>query len=70
MRGAVATDSRAQTIAPPTMGVGEEHREMAMTRKQWLLSSVVAFTTLVATAAGAGSIENYSPGTAARLENP
>ena len=43
---------------------------MAMTRKQWLLSSVVAFTTLVSTAAGAGSIENYSPVTAARLENP
>ena len=52
------------------MGVGEEHREMAMTRKQWLLSSAVAFTTLVSTAAGAGSIEKYSPVTAARLENP
>ena len=43
---------------------------MAMTRKQWLLSTVVAFTTLVSTAAVAGSIDNYSPVTTARLENP
>src|ERR1700746_53702 len=53
--------------------VGEEikHREIAsMTRKQWLFSTFVAFTTFVSTAAGAGSIENYSPVTAARLENP
>ena len=41
-----------------------------MTRKQWLLSSVVAFTTLVSTAVVAGPIENYSPVTSARLENP
>ena len=41
-----------------------------MTRKQWLLSSVVAFTTLVSTAVIAGPIENYSPVTSARLENP
>ena len=41
-----------------------------MTRKQWLLSTVVAFTTLVSTAAVAGSIDNYSPVTTARLENP
>jgi alcohol dehydrogenase (cytochrome c) len=43
---------------------------MSMTRKQWLLSGVVAFTGLVSTAAGAGPIENYSPVTPARLENP
>jgi len=41
-----------------------------MTRKQWFLSSFVAFTTLVSTAAVAGPIENYSPVTSARLENP
>jgi alcohol dehydrogenase (cytochrome c) len=51
--------------------VGEEkkHREMA-SRKQWLLSGCVAFTTLISTAAVAGPIENYSPVTQARLENP
>jgi alcohol dehydrogenase (cytochrome c) len=41
-----------------------------MTIKQWLLSSSVAFTCLASTAAIAGSIENYSAVTAARLENP
>jgi alcohol dehydrogenase (cytochrome c) len=41
-----------------------------MTIKQWLLSSSVAFTCLVSTAAVAGSIENYSLVTAPRLENP
>ena len=41
-----------------------------MTTKQWLLSSSVAFTCLVSAAAGAGPIENYSPVTSARLENP
>ena len=41
-----------------------------MNRKQWLLSSCVAFTTLISTAAVAGSIESYSPVTQARLENP
>jgi len=41
-----------------------------MTMKQWLLSSSVALTCLVSTAAVAGSIGNYSPVTAARLENP
>src|SRR2546430_13089316 len=41
-----------------------------MTRKQWFLSSFVAFTTLVSTAAVAGPIENYSPVTADRLTNP
>ncbi len=41
-----------------------------MTRKQWLLSSFVAFTCLVSTAAFAGPIENYSAVTQARLENP
>ena len=41
-----------------------------MTRKQWLLSGVVAFTGLISTAAVAGPIENYSPVTPARLENP
>ena len=41
-----------------------------MTRKQWLLSGCVAFTTLISTAAVAGPIENYSPVTQARLENP
>ena len=38
--------------------------------KQWLLSSSVAFTCLIATAAVAGPIENYSPVTSQRLENP
>ena len=41
-----------------------------MTRKQWLLSSVVALTTFVSTVVVAGPIENYSPVTSARLENP
>src|SRR6266446_660242 len=41
-----------------------------MTTKKWLLSSSVALTCLISTAAGAGSIGNYSPVTAARLENP
>jgi alcohol dehydrogenase (cytochrome c) len=41
-----------------------------MTRKQWLLSGCVALTTLSSTAAVAGPIENYSPVTQARLENP
>src|SRR5438105_15141556 len=41
-----------------------------MTRKQWLLSGFVAFTCLASTAAVAGPIENYSPVTAQRLENP
>jgi alcohol dehydrogenase (cytochrome c) len=41
-----------------------------MIRKQWLLSGCVAFTTLISTAAVAGPIENYSPVTQARLENP
>ena len=41
-----------------------------MTMKQCLLSSFVAFTCVVATAATAGPIENYSPVTASRLENP
>jgi alcohol dehydrogenase (cytochrome c) len=41
-----------------------------MTRKQSLLSGCVACTTLISTAAVAGPIENYSPVTQARLENP
>ena len=41
-----------------------------MTRKQWLLSGCVACTSLISTAAVAGPIENYSPVTQARLENP
>src|SRR6266478_10017319 len=41
-----------------------------MTTKQRLLSGTVAFTCLIATAAGAAPIENYSPVTSARLENP
>jgi hypothetical protein len=41
-----------------------------MTTKQLLLSGSVAFTCLVATAAIAGPIDNYSPVTAQRLENP
>src|SRR3569833_2858422 len=40
-----------------------------MTIKQWLLSSTVAFTCLVAPAI-AGTIDNYSPVTSSRLENP
>jgi len=64
-----------QTIAPTTkrQAVGEEkkHREIAsMTRKQWLLSSVVALTTFVSTVVVAGPLENYSPVTSTRLENP
>src|ERR1700688_3157193 len=48
-----------------------KHREIAsMTRKQWLLSSGVALTTFVSTVVVAGPIENYSPVTSARLENP
>jgi alcohol dehydrogenase (cytochrome c) len=38
--------------------------------KRWLLSSSVAFTFLIATAAVAGPIDNYSPVTSQRLENP
>ena len=41
-----------------------------MTRKQRLFSSVVAFATLTSTAVFAGSIDGYSPVTAARLESP
>ena len=41
-----------------------------MTIKACLLSSAVAFTCVIATAATAGPIENYSPVTASRLENP
>ena len=41
-----------------------------MTRKQLLLSSVVAFTAFVSTVAVAGPIENYSPVTEQRLVNP
>ncbi|MBR0975458.1 methanol/ethanol family PQQ-dependent dehydrogenase [Bradyrhizobium japonicum] len=40
------------------------------TRKQWLLSGFVAFTCFASTAAMSGPIENYSPVTAQRLENP
>ena len=40
------------------------------TIKQWLLSSTVAFTCVAAQTALAGPIENYSPVTPARLENP
>src|SRR3954447_7263737 len=40
-----------------------------MTKKQWLLSVCVA-TTLISSGAVAGPIENYSPVTPARLENP
>src|SRR5947208_16017956 len=56
---------------PPAVGEKKKHREIAsMTRKQWLLSSVVALTTFVSTVVVAGPIENYSPVTSARLENP
>ena len=41
-----------------------------MTIKQCLLSSAVVFTCVIATAATAGPIENYSPVTASRLKNP
>ena len=41
-----------------------------MTKKQWLLSSLVASTCLISISAGAGPIENYSPVTADRLNNP
>ena len=41
-----------------------------MTGKQWLLSGFVAFTCMVCSAANAGPIENYSPVTSSRLENP
>jgi alcohol dehydrogenase (cytochrome c) len=41
-----------------------------MTTKQWLLSSLVASTCLFSITAGAGPIENYSPVTADRLNNP
>ena len=41
-----------------------------MTIKQWLLSSTMALTCLASPAAIAGSIDNYSGVTAARLENP
>ena len=59
--------------------LGEEKQKQAktknrevtsMTRKQALLSSFVAFTCLLSTAAIAGPIENYSPVTDARLQNP
>jgi len=41
-----------------------------MTSKQWFLSGCVAFTCVVSTVAIAGPIDNYSPVTSARLENP
>src|SRR3984885_12978659 len=41
-----------------------------MTMKQWLLSTVVGSTCLISIAAVAGPIENYSPVTADRLNNP
>ena len=41
-----------------------------MTIKQCLLASTVAFTCVITTAATAGPIENYSPVTSSRLENP
>jgi glucose dehydrogenase len=41
-----------------------------MTIKHWLLSSAVAFTCFAAPAALAGTIDNYSPVTSSRLENP
>src|SRR6201998_4445121 len=41
-----------------------------MTIKQILLSSAVAFTCVIANPATAGPIENYSPVTSSRLENP
>jgi len=41
-----------------------------MTTKQWLLSSLVGCTCLISIAAAAGPIENYSPVTADRLNNP
>jgi alcohol dehydrogenase (cytochrome c) len=44
--------------------------KISMTRKQFYLSGFVAFTCLVSTAALAGPIENYSPVTSQRLENP
>jgi alcohol dehydrogenase (cytochrome c) len=47
-----------------------ETRGSVMNSKQWLLSGCVAFTCLVSNAAIAGSIENYSAVTPARLENP
>src|ERR1700733_5232412 len=41
-----------------------------MTMKQWLLSTVVGSTCLISIAAVGGPIENYSPVTADRLNNP
>ena len=41
-----------------------------MTMKQWLLSTLVGSTCLISIAAVAGPIENYSPVTADRLNNP
>src|SRR5258708_21652924 len=41
-----------------------------MATKQCVLSGSVAFTCLISVAAGAAPIENYSPVTSARLENP
>ena len=41
-----------------------------MTIKQWLLSTLVGSTCLISIAAVAGPIENYSPVTADRLNNP
>src|SRR6202051_5318761 len=41
-----------------------------MTTKQWLLSSLLASTCLMPIPAGAGPIENYSPVTTERLNNP
>lgn len=41
-----------------------------MSRRQWLLASVVAFTCVTTAGAVAGPIESYSPVTSARLENP
>src|SRR5215469_11619284 len=70
-RGRIGFPCPRRSHRPPWGGWRENHREIAsMTRKQWLLSSVVALTTLVSTAAIADPIENYSPVTSARLENP
>lgn len=41
-----------------------------MTRKQWLLSTFVAFTCVASPAAIAGPLDDYSPVTSARLQNP
>ena len=41
-----------------------------ITLKRWLLSSLLASTCLIPLSASAGPIENYSPVTADRLQNP